>query len=267
MSLKITPRRAALGAVVEGLDVSGPLGADLVAELHAAWMQHLVLFFPGLGLDDEQQVRLGEAFGDLAATTDDGTDHRRQDSMADAGYPQVLVLDSSSPRFIAPSMWHTDVTFAEIVPIGALLSMRIAASSGGDTMWLNQYRAYETLHPGLQRLADELVAIHGRPPSTGTAEHPVVIEHPVTKRRALFVNRGWTMRIKDMSPIEGNHVLSLLCEHAERPENQVRWSYTTGDAVLWDNRVTQHYAVGDYGKERRRIHRVAIYDRDTPFAP
>lgn len=252
-SLTITPMPQALGAVVTGLPET--FDGAVAAQLNEAWMRHQVLFFPQAHLDDERLIALGSLFGNLAATSPGRADDHRQQTVLGA-HGEILEIDADKERANA---WHTDVTWAETPPTGALLSMRTCPERGGDTMWLDQYRAYETLSEPVRTLVDGLRAVHGRPPSTGEHTHPAVITHPVTGRRALFVNRGWTTRFEGMSSIESTGLLRMLCDHAERPENTVRWTWTPGDAALWDNRCTQHYAVNDYGTAKRVLHRVTIF--------
>ncbi|MCB0996028.1 MAG: TauD/TfdA family dioxygenase [Acidimicrobiales bacterium] len=256
MSLQVTPLRAALGATVERLDADA-LDATTQAELRQALLAHKVLFFPGQHLTTDQQVALGSVFGRLEATTESGADHRQQ--LTVEGHDEVLVLDSIE-RPSRADAWHADVTFAEAPPMGALLSMQVCAPSGGDTIWANAERAYAELSPAIKRALEGLTATHGRPGLTAQASHPVVQLHPETGKPVLFVNRGWTSRIDGMSHHESTHLLALLFDHMERPEYTVRWSWSEGDAALWDNRCTLHYAIWDYGTEHRRIHRVAIYD-------
>lgn len=263
--LRIDRLRGALGATVHGLDVdaiSAETDGPLAAELRRAWAEHLVLFFPGIHLTPAQQVCLAGVFGPrLAATTEIGADYRNTPTMADDGFPQILLLDTARGQVrAATNVWHTDVTFIEHPPIGSLFAMEVAAASGGDTMWSNQYLSYEGLSAPVRRLVDGLEAVHGRPPMTSTATHPAVKVHPETGRTHLNVNRGWTTSLKGISSVESRHLLDLLFERSERPENQVRWQWTSGDAALWDNRCTMHYAVDDYGSEHRRARRVTIYD-------
>lgn len=264
MTLKITPLRAALGATVEGLDAQLLVdGGDENTErsqvalgLRQALLDHKVLFFARQHLTTDQQIALGSLFGRLEATTDSGADHRKQ--LTVEGHPEVLVLDSIEHPMRADS-WHTDVTFTETPPMGAVLSMQVSAPSGGDTMWANTELAHAELSPAIKRACEGLTAVHGRPGLTDQAVHPVVRPHPETGRPVLFVNRGWTSRIEAMSHIESSRFLNLLFDHMERPEYTVRWSWSEGDAALWDNRCTMHYALWDYGTEHRRIHRVTIY--------
>ncbi len=256
MALTVTPLPQALGATVTDLDVDA-LDDATVEQLLQAWYENLVLFFPGLNLTQEQHIRLGSVFGRLEATSTKGDDHRDQKTIGPNG--EILVLDGAEPGGRA-NAWHTDVTWAEHPPIGSLLSMQVCPDKGGDTLWSNQYAAYEGLSPAVQALIEGLHGTHGRGGLTGITFKPMVSTHPVTGRKALYVNRGWTTGAIGLSPIESANILNLLYEQGERPEFQVRWSWRPGDAALWDNRCTMHYAVDDYGDAERVLHRVVIYD-------
>lgn len=258
--LKVTALKGAMGAIVEGLDVDN-IDSELADELRLAWTNHLVLFFPQLNLSPAQQVQLARVFGPkLAATTETGGDYRGAPTLAKEGFPEILLLDTAKghqPR--VTNAWHTDVTFTESPPIGSLFCMEIPAASGGDTLWSNQFLAYEGLSEPIRALIGGLSAVHGRPPLTGTTTHPMVKTHPVSNRDMLFVNRGWTRAVAGLSDTESRHLLEMLFERSERPEYQIRWHWTAGDAALWDNRCTMHYAVDDYAGERRAARRATIY--------
>ncbi len=260
-AIKITPLPAALGAVVEGVDADN-IGPDEVATLVDAWDKHLVLFFPKLHLTSAQQVSMARHFGQrIAATTDSGSDYRGAPTLAEQGFPELLVLDTGlkhDPR--TTSNWHTDVTFVDNPPKGSLFAMHIPAVSGGDTMWSSQIAAHRKISAPIQGLIAELTATHGRPPLTGTAQHPMVTHHHKTGEPVLYANRGWTTSVNGVAQIESVHLLAMLFERAERPELQVRWRWSAGDVALWDNRYTMHYAINDYARERRRATRATIYD-------
>ena len=254
--MTITPLPQALGALVEGLDLAAGIDDDVAQRLRHAWHENLVLFFPGLGLTMDQHVALGAVFGTLAATSQGQDDHRAHEALGPNG--EILVLDGARPADRA-NAWHTDVTFTPSPPIGSLLSMQTCPDKGGDTLWSSQYAAYDALAPSVRQFIDGLDAVHGRPGLTDSSTHPVVVTHPDTARRALFVNRGWTARIVGLSQIESNGILGMLFDHSERPEFTTRWTWHAGDAALWDNRCTMHYAVNDYGDAARVLHRVTIY--------
>ena len=260
----IIPLPGALGARVEGLAAAEveDLPGETVEQLRKAWAEHLLLLFPGISLDPGQQVALARHFGSrLAATTELGEDYYKDwRTLADSGWPEVLLMDTElGHNAQQTNLWHSDVSFVEDPPIGSLLCMEIPATGGGDTMWSNQYLAYEGLSEPIRTLVDGLRATHGRPHKTGTAVHPVVRRHEVTGRPYLFVNRGWIWAVEGLSKVESRHVVDLLLESMERPEYQVRCRWSAGDAALWDNRCTLHYAVNDYPGERRRSRRTTIY--------
>ena len=242
-----------LGATVEGIDTANGIDAETAREIESAWYEHLVLFFPGLHLSQEQHIAMGSHFGDLSAVSPLKDDYRNLKKIGPNG--EILVLDGADRR---ADVWHSDVSFTKVPPIGSILSMKVCPDRGGDTMWSNQYAAYEKLSPSLRSLVDGLQAEHGRS-TTGSSVHPVVLHHPVTGRPALYVSRGFTARILGMSAIESEGLLAMLYRHCEQPEFQVRWSWHAGDAAMWDNRCTMHYAVNDYGDAPRVIHRVTIY--------
>lgn len=254
--ITIVALRQALGATVTGLDPDR-LDPATVEQLHQAWSENLVLFFPALHLTDDQHVALGSVFGRLAATTTTGDDRRDHETGGPNG--EILVLDGGRREDRADA-WHTDVTFSPQPPTGSLLSMVLCPDKGGDTIWSNQYAAYETLSAPVRDLIDGLEAVHGRPGLTGQTIHPMVRAHPVTGRRALYVNRGWTTSIVGLGRVESQGILAMLFDHAERAELCVRWTWSVGDAALWDNRCTMHYAVNDYGAADRVVRRVTIHD-------
>lgn len=256
MAISVTPLPQALGARVENFDPAR-LDEPTVAALRTAWHEHLVLFFPGLRLDEAQHIALGQVFGTLAATSSAHDDYRGKEAIGPNG--EVLVLNAERREDRADT-WHTDVTFTANPPIGSLLSMKVSPPTGGDTMWSNQYAAYEGLSPAVRDFVDGLEGVHGRPGLTGSTVHPLVVTHPETNRRALFVNRGWTTGIVGLSHLEAKGILDVLFNHAEQPEFTVRWTWHTGDAALWDNRCTMHYAINDYGDAERVLHRVTIYN-------
>lgn len=265
-SISVTPLPGALGAVVEGFDPAGISDDDLeeiTATLLPRWDEYLVLFFPRLRLEPAEQVRFASCLGTrLAATTEVGNDYRNAPTMGSEGHPEILVLDSQTENFDAraTAVWHTDVTFAETPPKASLFVMDIPAVNGGDTMWSNQIRAHAALSGPIRDLIGGLNAVHGRPPLTGTATHPMVRSHHASGEPALYVNRGWTSRIDGLSNVESTKLLEAIFTIAERPDLQMRWRWSEGDVALWDNRYTMHYAVNDYAGQRRRARRVTIYD-------
>jgi taurine dioxygenase len=249
MTVEVTRLSGALGAEVRGVDLE-QLDDDQFARVHALFLEHLVLLFPDQQVSVEAHIAFGRRFGELFI-------HPRGPNLDD--HPEVFVLEGD--RAVADH-WHTDSTFEERPPLASILKMVVVPTVGGDTMWSNQYLAYERLSETMKGLLDHLTALHtlttevqpGRgDPITGT--HPVVRVHPETGRRSLFVNRSYTKRIVELSQGESDALLAYLFAFSEQPEFQCRYRWGAGTIAIWDNRCTQHCVVGDYD-ELRRIERV-----------
>ena len=260
----------ALGAEIHGIDLGSGVDDATFAVIHAALMQHQVVFFRNQDLSVERQLELSRRFGNPT--------YSKKLPKYD-GYDHVSLIQSDGSKVNVGGRWHTDNTDFEQPPMGAVLYAEQTPEIGGDTLFASMYAAYETLSPGLRQHLDGLVAQHDnsltvlRFAGTGNVsagglevgppvEHPVVRVHPVTGRRALFVNSSYTRRILDVPDVESRHLLAMLMEHVMNPELQVRFRWEPGSVAIWDNRCTQHFAPNDY-TETRRMRRVQI-DGDTP---
>lgn len=268
MNMEIEPLTAVIGAEVRGVDLTTDLDEAAIATLRQALLDHLVLVFREQDLDTESHIAFAKRFGEIK---------RPPVATAHGGPPEVNVIDQTDPRGEGADNWHADNTYTETPPMGSLLRVVQLPSIGGDTAFANMTAAYEALSPPIRELCDGLVAVHDVTRSLRRAiarghskanlaevqarfppvEHPVVIVHPETGRRALFVNLNSTVRIRDMSEAESDMLLRFLFEHTKEPEFQVRVRWDTRSLVFLDNRCTQHYAVPDY-RERRILHRVAV---------
>lgn len=268
MGIEIEALTACIGAELRGLDLSRPLGADERALLRAALLDHLVLVFRNQSLTPEGHIAFARQFGPIKLPPV-ATRH--------GGPPEVNVLDQTEPYGEGSDNWHADNTYTATPPMGSILRIVQLPALGGDTAFASMVAAYEALSPPLQALCNGLSAVHDVTRSLTRAiarghsraslremqerlppvEHPVVIVHPETGRRALFVNRNSTTRILGMSDPESDMLLRFLFEHTKHPEFQLRVRWEPGTVVFLDNRSAQHYAVADY-RERRILHRVAI---------
>ena len=269
----------AIGAQIEGLDLSQELAPGVIAQLNELLVERQVLFFRGQKLSPHQQARFAARFGSLHV-------HPIYPALPDL--QEIMVLDTHGGFLPDNDNWHTDVTFSRTPPLaGLLLALRVPPS-GGDTLWSNSVAAYEALSEPMQRLLDGLTATHSVAKSfpaerwqndpafkeryeRAVAKHPPVIHpvvrvHPVSGRKGLFVNQGFTTHIDELSPGESKSVLEYLYAHIARPEFTVRWRWQEGDVAFWDNRATQHYAIADYLPERRIMHRATV-NGDRPFGP
>ena len=244
------PVSGALGAEVHGVDLEN-LTDDVFEQVHALLLEHLVLFFPdAAGLSPEAHKAFGRRFGQLEV-------HPFLPKLD--GHDEIVVLDSDQGA--KADVWHTDVTFSPSPPIASILQIVHCPPWGGDTMWSNQYLAYQVLSAPLRDLLDGLTARHVFAVPGGTfrseAEHPVVRTHPVTGRRSLYVNRMFTTRIPQLRKDESDALLALLFEISERPQHTCRFRWREGAIAMWDNRATQHHAINDY-TDRRIGQRVTV---------
>lgn len=277
MSLTLTPLSSALGAHISGVDLSRDLNAEQRDAIEQALLKHQVLFFRDQPVTPQQQARFAAHFGDLHI-------HPIYPNVPEQ--PEVLILDTAVTDVRDNAIWHTDVTFLPTPALGAVLSAKLLPAYGGDTLWASGIAAFEALSGPMQALLDGLTATHDFTRSFplerfgNTAEdlarweetrrknpllsHPVIRTHPVSGRKALFVNEGFTTRINELEPAESEAVLKMLFAHATRPEFTIRWRWQENDVAMWDNRVTQHYAVDDYRPQRRVMHRATILG-DVPF--
>jgi alkyl sulfatase len=262
---KVTGR---IGAEVTGLDISGELDADTVAAVRAALNQHKALVFSDVDLDDAGQQRFARQFGELTRA--------HPTVAAVAGAPNVLPVDSERGK---ANHWHTDVTFVLNPPQASTLRSIVIPPYGGETLIANSAAAYRDLPDVLRGFADGLWAVHTndydyvQPPETvDDAElrrraefvstkfrtaHPVVRVHPLTGERGLFIG-GFAQRIVGLSAGESREILRLLQSYVTRPENVLRWRWSPDQLVLFDNRITQHYAIDNYDDLPRRLHRVTV---------
>jgi len=259
------------------VDLSRDLTAEQRNAIEQALLTYQVLFFRDQPVTPRQQARFAANFGDLHV-------HPIYPNVAEQ--PEVMVLDTALTDVRDNAIWHTDVTFLPTPAMGAVLSAKQLPAFGGDTLWASGIAAFEALSSPLQNLLDGLTATHDFTRSFplerfgSTAEdlarweetrrknpplsHPVIRTHPVSGRKALFVNDGFTTRINELEPAESEAILKLLFAHATRPEFTIRWRWQENDVAMWDNRVTQHYAVDDYRPQRRVMHRATILG-DVPF--
>ncbi len=246
---------------------------DLLAE-------HKVLFFSAQDLDDDSQIELGRAIGEVTVS-------HPVVAGATPDHPEVYELDSLDGG--RSDVWHTDVTFMPRPPMASILRAVNIPTVGGNTNWVDLEAAYDSLHPAMRELADQLTAEHdgsrefadyleqrrggegnewdGEPVrQLKPVPHPVVRVHPETGRRSLFVNPGFTTRIRDVSDAESRGLLDAFFAHVTKPEHMVRHRWQPGDVVMWDNRSTAHYADFNYADFRRVMHRITLRG-DIPVGP
>ena len=268
-SFEVRPIAGAIGAELHGVDLAD-LDDAQVAAIRRAWLDHLVIFFRDQHLTPAQLVAFARRVGEpIEYPFLKGLD----------GFPQITpVVKLEHERVNFGGIWHSDTAYLERPPMGSMLLAREVPPQGGDTLFANMYLAYETLSPGLRRMLDGLVAVNSSAKADVTktredrmrdgkrddarqeyvAEHPVVRTHPETGRKALYVNRGHTLRFAGMSEAESTPLLDYLFAHQTRPEFTCRFRWQAGSLALWDNRCAQHYPLNDYHGFRRVMHRVTL---------
>ncbi len=273
-SFEISTLTPHIGAEIHGIDLSQPLGNEEFSAVYQAWLDWKVLVFRDQHLNRDQHKAFAQRFGTLHV-------HPMQHSYG--GDPEVLeVKTTAKSKYTAGDGWHTDVTCDEIPPLGSMLYVtETPERGGGDTMYADMYLAYELLSDRMKRMLDGLTAIHdgaqpyvgayGVMPEDGTTypknEHPVIVTHPETGKKLLYVNSGFTTRIKDLSPWESRMLLTGLTDFiATTPKLTCRVRWEPNTLVFWDNRCTQHHAVWDYYPHTRYGERVSIVGTARPAA-
>lgn len=282
--VSVTPLGGALGATIGELDLSQPLDDGTVAEIRRALHDHLVIFFHDQDITAAQHKAFGAHFGTFYR-------HEFVTGMSDEHPEIIVVAKTPEDQFNFGGDWHSDITYAKQPPLGSILYARDVPPQGGDTLFANQYLAYEMLSKGMKAVVAGLSAVHSaknvysargalaaenyREGQRGTnviiddaAEeesfHPIVRTHPETGRNALFVNAPFTVGIKGMKREESEPILEYLYSYCTRPDFTCRFAWRKNSIAFWDNRCVQHYALNDYPGQERVMHRLTI-NGDTPY--
>src|SRR5882757_4246437 len=277
MTVQATRLNRALGAIVTGVDLSQELPPSVIDRLGELLVEHQVLFFRDQPITPEAQRNFAARFGSL---------HIHPIYPVLPELPEIMLIDTHEAFLPDNDNWHTDVTFSQTPPLAGILAAKRLPTVGGDTLWSSSSAAYDSLSEPLRRCLGGLTAQHSVaksfPPERWQSDpafkeryeravakhppvdHPVVRTHPVSGRKGLFVNEGFTTHINELSSEESRALLAFLYTHSARPEFTVRWRWQVDDVAFWDNRVTQHYAIADYLPERRTMHRATV-NGDKPF--
>jgi taurine dioxygenase len=275
--LEIQPIAGALGAEIHGVDLGSDLDDATVAEIRQALLDHCVVFFRDQEFGAEQHKRLARRFGEIFIHPN------YYGTQAD---PEIVEIRREiGDTKVVGEDWHTDTTMVAEPPMGAILYAIEVPPYGGDTLFANQYLAYETLSDGMKRLLDGLRAVHSDRTVAGPkvdhagrstkaradadwretiSVHPVVRTHPETGRKLLFVNYSYTMNFEGMTEEESRPLLHYLFEQGHRPEFTCRFRWTKGAVAFWDNRCVKHLAVHDAQPFRRYMRRIQIAG-DRPY--
>jgi taurine dioxygenase len=271
--IKVTPFSSALGAVISGADLSEPLDDVSFAVIRNAFLDHGVIFFRDQPITPEQHLAFARRFAPIDIN---------RFFKAVEGYPEIAeVRKEPEQTSNIGGGWHTDHSYDVVPAMGSVLLAREVPPWGGDTLFASMEMAYEALSPGLKKTLEGMRAVHSTAhvfgaqgvyaksadtegrignPSAAMQDtaHPVVISHPETGRKILYVNSGFTVRFENWTVPESAPLLNYLFQHAAQPEFSCRFDWGEGSLAFWDNRATWHYALNDYHGHRRVMHRVTV---------
>jgi len=277
--MAVSIEAANTGAYVSGVDLAAVSESvtdseSIVAELRQALGEHGVLFFRNQSVSPEQHIELAQQFGKINI-------NRFFQPVTD--YPQIAEVrkEAEQSKNIG-ELWHTDHSYDQVPALGSILVARALPDSGGDTLFSSMFRAYDGLSAELKTRLDGLTAVHssrhafgaqaydnkdkedfgGRLGNTAAATqdaiHPVVIKHPISGKKAIYVNPDFTLSINELPESESKDLLATLYEHCQNDAFIHRFSWEDGSIAFWDNRATWHKALNDYPGQRRLMHRITV---------
>lgn len=268
-AIEVTPLTAAIGAEVSGVDLRVQLSEQEQDEIRTALREHLVVFFRGQDIDDAQHLQFASIFGKpnvYPATRARGLDE-----------PLEWIEDTadSPPK---ADLWHTDIAFLPTPPDFAVLSMQDTPAVGGDTMWLSLYALFDNLSAPMRAFVSTLEQdLHPGPGLKASLElqfgpgiyerveaefagsrHPLVRKHPETGRPALYMCGSYIQGYAGLTPTESDALLALLRTGLNEPGIQCRWKWQQHDVAVWDERCTNHRALGDHFPAHRLVRRCTV---------
>jgi taurine dioxygenase len=270
--IEVRPIAGAIGAEIHNVDVGADLDEGTVGDIRQALLDHCVIFFRDQKLDVARHKVFTRRFGEIFIHPN------YKGTQAD---PEIIVITREpGDKKIVGEDWHADTTMMPEPPMGAILYAIEVPPYGGDTLFANQYLAYETLSDGMKKMLSGMRALHSDRMVAGpqanknafratkvredaewretVSAHPVVVTHPETGRKLLYVNASYTVGFEGMTEAESKPLLGYLLEHGHRPEFTCRFRWETGSIAFWDNRVCKHLAIHDAGPFRRVMRRTQI---------
>ena len=270
--ITLRPISGSLGTEIHGVNLADDLDNETFAEIKQALLDNLVIFFRDQDITPEQQIAFGKRFGDL---------HVHPFIPSLPGHDEIIRLWAESGKkdmLRLANSWHPDLSYTDDPPLAAILRGVQIPSRGGDTMWVNLYKAYDTLSERMKEIIADMVAVHDvtktyrrqelqkkggaeqywntfskAPP----VEQPLVKVHPETGKKLLYISELTTTHIVGLNPLESDAMLNMLFRHIDWKELQCRFYWEKDSIAMWDNRCTVHYAVRDY-TEPREMHRVTV---------
>ena len=288
--IKVKRRHPLIGSEVRGVDLAKPLDDATFAELHALWMEHLVLVFPEQSISDEQHITFGRRFGELeihpslAHRSSRNKEIYRVSNVDEAG--NIIPPKETAWQYINLSwLWHTDSSFREVPSKGSILHGLETTNAGGNTLFANMYAAYEDLPQEMKKRIEGRLVVHdhdyvikqskelsarddkGKYDALPPVRHPLVQLHPVTRRRCLFLSPHTMVNVDGLAEADGRRLLDELIAHAIQPKYVYRHLWAKDDVIMWDNRCTMHSVEPfDNVHVRRIMHRVTLVGEGRPIA-
>ena len=267
--LKVTPLTPSIGAIISKVSLNKDLNSGTIEQIYSALIKHQVVFFRDQNISPETHLKLAESLGEI----DPG--HPVYPHVE--GYQSIVLLKNDANNRPDTNDWHKDLTFKENPPFASILHGVEVPKVGGDTLWASMSAAYDQLPNGWKDHLEELEAIHDMGTfrndfykeggidsvnnalkNVGSAVHKVIETHPISGLKYLNVNQSFTRNIVNESQGPSDHILQFLFQHISKPEFQVRFHWEDNSVAIWDNRITQHYAVFDYLPEFRHMQRVTV---------
>ena len=270
-NILINPTSGSMGVEIHNVDLSKELSDSLFSEIRETFIEHGLIFFRDQELTPDDHLRFAKRWGEI---------NINRFFAKVEGYDQIAeVRKDPDQKINIGGAWHTDHSYDQIPAMGSILLAKETPKIGGDTLFANMYRAYETLSNGMKKTLETMKACHSSRhvfgAHTGYAEasnqrisnpelatqdaiHPVIITHPESKRKALYVNPEFTVNFEGWTVEESKPLLDYLAEHTTQQENTTRFQWKPGSIAFWDNRCTWHFALNDYPGETRLMHRITV---------
>ena len=270
-NILINPTSGSMGVEIHNVDLSNELSDSLFSEIRETFIEHGLIFFRDQELTPDDHLRFAKRWGEI---------NINRFFAKVEGYDQIAeVRKDPDQKINIGGAWHTDHSYDQIPAMGSILLAKETPKIGGDTLFANMYRAYETLSNGMKKTLETMKACHSSRhvfgAHTGYAEasnqrisnpelatqdaiHPVIITHPESKRKALYVNPEFTVNFEGWTVEESKPLLDYLAEHTTQQENTTRFQWKPGSIAFWDNRCTWHFALNDYPGETRLMHRITV---------
>ncbi len=255
-----------VGAEILGVDLRALTDGEFES-IREAFIDHSVIFFRDQDLTPDDHIAFAHRWGDININ--------RFFTPVDT-HPQIAEVRKEPDQAVnIGGEWHTDHSYDQIPALGSILYAREVPPVGGDTLFAGQYAAFDALSDGMKdtllnlwadhssrhvfgQIAADNDRFHNADAATQDSVHPVVIEHPLSGRPALYVNPDFTVRIHGWTNDESQSLLQWLYQHCTRPDFITRFSWRAGSMAMWDNRAVQHFAVNDYAGHRRLMHRITL---------